>query len=109
MKEDKCSNILAKPSGITLEQHRSNVMSEVTDICQIFTSTCVKHKKLTGKDLEMRLSVSAKWHDNGKACSKWQEACRKDFHKFKLWKQKHPEHSFKEYRHRFFHKKGRMA
>ena len=97
MKEDKCSSILAKPSGITLEQHRSNVMSEVTDICQIFTSTCVKHKKLTGKDLEMRLSVSAKWHDNGKACPKWQEACRKDFHKFKLWKQKHPEHSFKEY------------
>ena len=97
MKEDKRSIILAKPSGITLEQHRSDVMSEVTDICQIFTGTCEKYKNLTGKDLAMRLSVSAKWHDNGKACLKWQEACWKDYHNFKLWEQKHPEHSFKEY------------
>ena len=76
MKEDKCNNILAKPSGITLGQHRSDVVSEVSDICQIFIGTCEKYKKLTGKDLAMRLSVSAKWHDNGKACPKWQEACR---------------------------------
>ena len=97
MKEDKCNNILAKPSGITLGQHRSDVVSEVFDICQIFIGTCEKYKKLTGKDLAMRLSVSAKWHDNGKACPKWQEACRKDFHNYQLWKQKHPDHSFKEY------------
>lgn len=97
MKKDKRSYILAKPSGITLEQHRSDVMSEMSDICQIFISTCEKYKKLTGKDLAMRLSVSAKWHDNGKACKTWQEACRKDFHNYLLWKQNHPDHSFKEY------------
>lgn len=68
MEVDKRNNILAKPSGITLGQHRSDVVSEVSDICQIFISTCEKYKKLTGKDLAMRLSVSAKWHDNGKAC-----------------------------------------
>ena len=68
MKKDKRSYILAKPSGITLEQHSSDVMSEMSDICQIFIGTCEKYKKLTGKDLAMRLSVSAKWHDNGKAC-----------------------------------------
>ena len=97
MKEDKRSNILAKPSGITLEQHSSDIMSEMSDICQILIGTCEKYKKLTGKDLAMRLSVSAKWHDNGKACKTWQEACRKDFHNYQLWKQKHPDHSFKEY------------
>lgn len=97
MKEDKRNYILAKPSGITLEQHRSDVVSEVSDICQIFIGTCEKYKKLTGKDLAMRLSVSAKWHDNGKACPKWQEACRKDFHNYQLWKQNHPDCSFKEY------------
>ncbi len=97
MREDKCNYILAKPSGITLEQHCSDVMSEMSDICQIFIGTCEKYKKLTGKDLAMRLSVSAKWHDNGKACSKWQEACRKDFHNYQLWKQNHPNCSFKEY------------
>ena len=97
MKEDKCNNILAKPSGITLGQHRSDVVSEVSDICQIFIGTCEKYKKLTGKDLAMRLSVSAKWHDNGKACPKWQEACRKDFQSYQLWKHNHPTCSFKEY------------
>lgn len=97
MKKDKRSYILAKPSGITLEQHSSDVMSEMSDICQIFIGTCEKYKKLTGKDLAMRLSVSAKWHDNGKACKTWQEACRKDFHNYLLWKQNHPDHSFKEY------------
>lgn len=97
MKEDKCNNILAKPSGITLGQHRSDVVSEVSDICQIFIGTYEKYKKMTGKDLAMRLSVSAKWHDNGKACPKWQEACRKDFHNYQLWKQNHPDCSFKEY------------
>ncbi len=97
MKEDKRNYILAKPSGITLEQHRSDVVSEMSDICQIFIGTCEKYKMLTGKDLAMRLSVSAKWHDNGKACSKWQEACRKDFHNYQLWKQNHPDCSFKEY------------
>lgn len=89
MKKDKRSYILAKPSGITLEQHSSDVMSEMSDICQIFIGTCEKYKKLTGKDLAMRLSVSAKWHDNGKACKTWQEACRKDFHNYLLWKQNH--------------------
>lgn len=97
MKKDKRSYILAKPSGITLEQHSSDVMSEMSDICQIFTSTCEKYEKLIGKDLAMRLSVSAKWHDNGKACKTWQEACRKDFHNYLLWKQNHPDCSFKEY------------
>ena len=62
MEVDKRNNILAKPSGITLEQHSSDVMSEMSDICQIFIGTCEKYKKLTGKDLAMRLSVSAKWH-----------------------------------------------
>ena len=36
MEVDKRNNILAKPSGITLGQHRSDVVSEVSDICQIF-------------------------------------------------------------------------
>ena len=97
MKEDKRNYILAKPSGITLEQHRSDVVSEMSDICQIFIGTCEKYKMLTGKDLAMRLSISAKWHDNGKACPKWQEACKKDFHNYQLWKQNHPDCSFKEY------------
>ena len=55
MKKDKRSYILAKPSGITLEQHSSDVMSEMSDICQIFIGTCEKYKKLTGKDLAMHV------------------------------------------------------
>ena len=32
MEVDKRNNILAKPSGITLEQHSSDVLSEMSDI-----------------------------------------------------------------------------
>ena len=42
-------NILAKPSGITLEQHVSDVIQEAMMICNCLPATCEKYQKMVGK------------------------------------------------------------
>ena len=99
--------ILAKPSGITLEQHTSDVMSEAMAICASIPATEMKYKRLIGKSLKERLVVVAKYHDLGKKfAKKWQNACIQDYEKYQQWRNLNKNKSFKEYRHQCSHEAG---
>lgn len=74
--------ILAKPSGITLEQHKQNVMSEADLILDLIPHAIFKYDQKVKKDLRCLLTVVCKHHDDGKNNIKWQSACQKDFDNF---------------------------
>lgn len=90
------NKILAKPSGITLTEHIANVMSEAKYIEQQQPFIFKKYQKRIGKSLEKRLEVAINHHDDGKADSKWQTACRKDYDNFIKWSESNSG-SFKDY------------
>ena len=91
-------SILAKPSGITLEIHRQDVMSECALLTQNIPFTLQKYKIQTGKDLVKRMEVACKYHDDGKEISrKWQISCQKDYDDFLCWQLNNNGKSFKEY------------
>lgn len=79
---------LAKPSGITLQQHIQNVSAEGNYLNSCFPLTFEKYLRITTKDLSKWLSDSIKFHDEGKKHPKWQMACQKDFLIFLEWKKK---------------------
>lgn len=85
---NKIAEILAKPTGITLEEHVSNVMSEAKNIEAIQPFVFEKYKERIGKSLSVRLEKAIEYHDLGKASEKWQTACRKDYEAFIAWKKK---------------------
>ena len=88
---------LAKPSGITLERHILDVMSEVEAICEHIPCAILKYRQIVGEDLKARLITLAELHDYGKgSCDIWQNACIKDYNNYSLWKQD-KNGSFKEY------------
>lgn len=92
--------ILAKPSGITLEEHEADVVDEALEICRNLPASLDYYSRLTGKDLAKRLRVSASLHDEGKRLSThWQDACRKDYCSFLRWKNENPSGTFDEYSH----------
>ena len=74
--------ILAKPSGITLEQHISNVVSEADMILSIVPFVTQKYHDIVCKDLQKRLEVVCRLHDDGKKHRKWQNACQLDYKAF---------------------------
>lgn len=78
--------ILAKPSGIILEQHRENVVSEGVLLSQQRSFLFEKYQSLIGKDLLRRLILVCKFHDDGKEDPRWQSACQKDYKNFLKWK-----------------------
>lgn len=78
--------ILAKPSGITLEQHRHDVMSEGALSLKLMPCAIEKYERKTGKKLSRRLNLVCKHHDDGKKSEKWQAACQKDYEAFLKWK-----------------------
>lgn len=88
--------VLAKPSGITLEQHRNNVVSEGKLLAQSFHFTFNKYHQTVGKSLERRLELVCQFHDDGKENEKWQRACQLDYENYLKWKQKFGG-SFQEY------------
>ena len=88
--------ILAKPSGITLEQHRQAVMLEGKLLLEQTPLIVQKYLERVGKDLESRLKWVCKYHDDGKQTSKWQAACQRDYEAFLSWQFQHGG-SFKEY------------
>ena len=88
--------ILAKPSGITLEQHRSDVMSEGKLLAEIYPFSFNKYTKWIGRSLEKRLEYVAQFHDDGKQNEKWQTACQLDYDNYLKWKSKF-NGSFREY------------
>lgn len=89
-------NILAKPSGITLEQHVSDVIQEAMMICNCLPATCEKYQKMVGKNFRKRLEVSALYHDIGKEDIKWQTACQADYVDYCQWREKHSKATTKE-------------
>lgn len=88
--------ILAKPSGITLEQHRSDVMSEGELLSKEMPFVFEKYENLVGKSLLTRLICGCKLHDDGKA-QIWQVACQKDYDAYLKWKQRNVGETYKVY------------
>ncbi len=77
--------ILAKPSGITLDQHRKNVMSEGLLFTKQTPFVFQKYQERIGKSLARRLEIVCRYHDDGKIINKWQIACQKDYDDFLKW------------------------
>ena len=97
MNKAENNTVLAKPSGITLEQHNKDVVTESLSICQVLPASLSKYSKMVGKNLTNLLCASAEWHDEGKKHNKWQTACWKDYQNYKVWKTKNPEGNFLKY------------
>lgn len=79
------NSILAKPSGVTLKQHQSNVASEGALIIESLNATCLKYKNKTGFDFAGLLKIACEHHDDGKRYVDWQKACQDDFNDFISW------------------------
>ena len=88
---------LAKPSGITLAQHTSDVVSEAMYICCNLPSSIEKYEKFIHKSLRDRLRLIAEYHDRGKKNTKWQHACVEDYNAYIQWKQVHNDDDFASY------------
>ena len=90
--------VLAKPSGITLEQHTQNVMSEGAALVANMPFVLQKYQEYTGKSLQRRTELVCKYHDAGKELSeKWQTACQQDYDNFLSWQLKQNGKNFKDY------------
>lgn len=77
--------ILAKPSGITFEEHSKNVMREGENLLSIIPASCKKCYQFVGKELSSRIAFVCKHHDEGKKDAKWQIPCQQDYISFKKW------------------------
>jgi CRISPR-associated endonuclease/helicase Cas3 len=90
--------ILAKPSGITLERHTQNLMSEGALLVANTPFVLEKYQKQTEKSLIRRIEEVCKYHDAGKELSeKWQTACQQDYDNFLNWQLKNNGKSFNDY------------
>jgi CRISPR-associated endonuclease/helicase Cas3 len=87
---------LAKPSGITLEQHTQGVVSEGKLLLEQTPFVVQKYQERIGKSLAIRLERVCQYHDLGKKNPKWQIACQKDYDAFLQWQSQHGG-TFKEY------------
>ena len=77
--------ILAKPSGITLEQHTQDVVSEGKLLLEQTPFIVEKYQERVGKSLSIRLERACQYHDLGKKTTAWQDACQKDYEAFLQW------------------------
>jgi len=82
------NQVLAKPSGISLKQHREHVMSEGKILCTHYPFTFKKYNEKVGKSLYRRLELVTKYHDDGKECPAWQRACQLDYKSYLNWQKK---------------------
>jgi CRISPR-associated endonuclease/helicase Cas3 len=87
---------LAKPSGITLEQHTQGVVSEGKLLLEQTPFVVEKYQERVGKSLAIRLERVCQYHDLGKKAPKWQNACQKEYEAFLQWQSKYGG-TFKEY------------
>ncbi len=76
---------LAKSSGLTLQEHTINVISEGKRIVESYPFVMEKYQSMTKRDLVKRLEGACKYHDIGKSDERWQTACRKDYQVFLDW------------------------
>jgi CRISPR-associated endonuclease/helicase Cas3 len=97
---------LAKPSGITLDQHKKNVMSEGWVLSSYYPYTFKKYQERTGKSLEKRIEHVTNFHDDGKQNEKWQMACQLDYNNYLSWKQKYGG-SWQEYTSKMYEEAGK--
>jgi len=88
--------MLAKPSGITLEQHTQGVVSEGKLLLEQTPYVVQKYQERVGKNLAIRLERVCEYHDWGKKTPKWQIACQKDYDAFLQWQSQHGG-TFKDY------------
>lgn len=88
--------ILAKPSGITLEQHTQGVVSEGKLLLEQTPFVVQKYQERVGKNLARRLELVCEYHDLGKKATQWQLACQKDYEAFVGWQSQHGG-TFKDY------------
>lgn len=89
---------LAKPSGITLADHRQHVFDEAERLLGLRPNEAPGLPFLARKyaelvpdgDLSFRVQRAAWLHDKGKEHSRpWQEACRNDYETYRAWRQAH--------------------
>lgn len=76
---------LAKPSGITFEEHCENVMREGEKLLSIIPASCKKYNLFVEKDLSKRIAFVCEHHDEGKKTDEWQAPCQQDYNCFKMW------------------------
>lgn len=88
--------VLAKSSGLSLQEHTENVIAEGLDVIRSYPFVVEKYEAITRKDLSKRLEVACKFHDVGKSHKRWQLACQKDHQVFLDW-QKNSEGTFKDF------------
>lgn len=89
--------ILAKPSGITLEQHALDVTSEGIAILLHYPSAQHKYEEMVGRALGDRVSFICQYHDIGKETPQWQTACQKDYETFREWCESNNSNSYQDY------------
>lgn len=82
------NKLLAKPSGLTLQEHTDNVIKEGKSITESYPFVVQKYKSTTKRDLGKRLEGACKFHDEGKSHPKWQNAAQKDYQVFLDWQEK---------------------
>lgn len=88
---------LAKPSGVKLNAHTDNVVSEGEEIAKSYPFVLSKYMSFTGHDLRKRIKGACKFHDVGKKHIRWQTACQKDYQTFIEW-QKANKGTFEDFR-----------
>lgn len=74
--------VIAKPTGITLSQHLSDVEAEASLLASAHPFVVEKYRRFVGKDFKKRVEIAGKYHDVGKRDKRWQTACQKDYELF---------------------------
>jgi CRISPR-associated endonuclease/helicase Cas3 len=74
---------LAKPTGITLDEHVGNLITQAELLFERRSFVVGKYRKFTGEDFASAVRDSAQWHDAGKKHPHWQDCCQKDFEEFR--------------------------
>ncbi|MBR8732345.1 CRISPR-associated helicase Cas3' [Porphyromonas levii] len=91
------SDVLAKPSGITLDVHTKNVVQEGALLLAALPATAKKYEEIVGKPLARRVELACRHHDLGKKQEQWQRACRKDYEAYLKGRESNPIGSFEMY------------
>jgi CRISPR-associated endonuclease/helicase Cas3 len=71
--------LLAKPTGVSLQDHIQHVEQEMAQILHLRPFLAEKYGQRTKQSLVERCQLSAKHHDDGKQDTAWQKACQADY------------------------------
>jgi CRISPR-associated endonuclease/helicase Cas3 len=90
--------ILGKPSGISLKDHITHVVTQADDLLATYPFVIDKYARLTdGKNFAKWLRAAAKYHDDGKKHSRWQTACQRDHQAYLIWQKQNGGGTFKNF------------